>query len=91
MLRILSPIEKFAIHALLFHCDGESIDIAYQITRRHPTKATDPDIIHKMALRWLHDDESVNHYIRSLGYRAELNESGEKTFCRDFDSEIYKV
>ena len=91
MIRKLSKIEKFVVHSLLFHCSGDAIDTAYKLTRRNETKATDPQILHKMALRWLRDDESINHYIQSLGYVATISPNGEKDFVIDPESDIFKI
>ncbi len=91
MIRKLSKIEKFVVHSLLFHCSGDAIDTAYKLTRRNETKATDPHILHKMALRWLRDDESINNYIQSLGYMATIAPNGEKDFVIDPESDIFKI
>ena len=91
MIRKLSKLEKFCIHALLFHCSGDAIDLAYKLTRRNDTKATDPYILHKMALRWLREDEAVNNYIHSLGYAPSIAPNGEKEFILDAESDIFKV
>ena len=91
MIRKLSKLEKFCVHSLLFHCSGDAIDLAYKLTRRNDTKATDPYILHKMALRWLREDEAVNNYIHSLGYAPSIAPNGEKEFILDVESDIYKV
>ncbi len=91
MIRKLSKLEKFCVHSLLFHCSGDAIDLAYKLTRRNDTKATDPYILHKMALRWLREDEAVNNYIHSLGYAPSIAPNGEKEFILDAESEIFKV
>ena len=91
MVRKLSKLEKFCVHALLFHCSGDAIDLAYKLTRRNDTKTTDPYILHKMALRWLREDEAVNNYIHSLGYAPSTAPNGEKEFILDAESDIFKV
>lgn len=78
-------IVRFCINSILFECNAESIDLAYKLTRSKETSATDPDVVHRMALRWLRTDEDVLHYIEDCGYIADRDTNGEKHFHRNLD------
>ena len=46
----LTEIEKFCLIAFL---NGGDLDMAYKISRPRQSKSEKPDIIHRMALKWL--------------------------------------
>lgn len=87
----LTDIEKFCVHAILFNSDSNFLDLAYRLTRKKEPTADDPGIVHKMALRWLREDERINDYIRACGYEAYIDSSGLKRFCIRLDDDDYKI
>ena len=72
--------ERLAVRALLFDHGTEDVDLAYLMT--HDTKATDKDIIHKMALRWLREPE-VTEYVKDCGYKEVHTEGNRKCYIPD--------
>lgn len=52
--KILTDKEKFCLSAILL---GESVDMAYLLSRSTQTKSQSQEIIHRMSLRWLRTPE----------------------------------
>lgn len=91
MKKDLTNLEKFCVHSILFCSDSQYLDMAYKLTRRKESTTDDPAILHKMALRWLREDDLINDYIKVLGYEPFVDGSGLKRFCINIDDEDYKI
>lgn len=56
----LTGVERFCLDAYIVNRDA---DTAYRLSRPTPPTTTKPDILHRMALRWLRGD-AVRDYLR---------------------------
>lgn len=79
----LTKIERFCLDAYTVNQDA---DTAYLLSRRNTSTAEDPDIIHRMALRWLRS-QPVKEYLIGRGaiaiHRGETCVSDESPRNRD--------
>lgn len=84
--RLLTDKETFALDS--FIVNGQA-DNAYLFSRPKPTTTTDEEIIHRMALRWLRQDE-VKKYIsdRRASMFGEISQRTENRTKGDIISEL---
>lgn len=68
----LTEIEKFCLIAFL---NGGDLDTAYKISRPRQSKSERPEMIHRMALKWL-KVEAVNAFINTYRKVSDVNAPG---------------
>ena len=88
-LRTLTDKEKFCLDAYI---SNGNLDMAWMLSRERPTSSTKPDIIRRMALRWMRD-KAVMRYVEEQRKitLSDCPDYSEKGGANDFRNKDYII